>query len=119
MSVDNNMIDRALFFDITLSFSVVYWLPCFPLDPTFTGSNPAEDDGFLRAIQIHSTTSFEGKVKPSAPCKILRHGKDPLTCDRDTDRQNSEAISSSVSPRFAARCLCCNNSRELWWMNQD
>jgi hypothetical protein len=24
---------------------------CLPLDPRFTGSNPAEDDGFLKAIK--------------------------------------------------------------------
>jgi hypothetical protein len=28
------------------------------------GSNPAENDGFLRAVKIHSTTSFGGEVKP-------------------------------------------------------
>jgi hypothetical protein len=36
---------------------------CLPLDPRFTGSNPAEDDGFFR-----STTSFGEEVKPSVPC---------------------------------------------------
>jgi hypothetical protein len=36
---------------------------CLSLDPRFTGSNPAEDDGFLKAINIRSTTSFEGEVK--------------------------------------------------------
>jgi hypothetical protein len=41
------------------------------------GSNVAEDDGFLRAIKIHSTTYFRGAVKPSAPCcKILWHVTD-------------------------------------------
>jgi hypothetical protein len=46
--------------------SAVKWLACLLLDPRFAGSNPAEDDGFLRAIKIRSTTSFGGKVKPSA-----------------------------------------------------
>jgi hypothetical protein len=41
---------------------------CLPLDPRFTGSNLAEDDGFLRVIKIHSTTSFGGEVKLSVPC---------------------------------------------------
>jgi hypothetical protein len=27
------------------------------------------------------------------------------------------AISHPVSPHFAIRCLCCNQSRELWWIN--
>jgi hypothetical protein len=29
---------------------------CLPLDPKFAGSNPDEDEGFLRAIQIRRTT---------------------------------------------------------------
>jgi hypothetical protein len=42
-----------------------------------------------------------------------------LTYDTDTDRKNAAAISRPVSPRFTTRCLCCNHSRELWWMNQE
>jgi hypothetical protein len=38
---------------------------CLPLDPMFGGSNPAEDDGFLRVIKIRSTNSFGGEVKSS------------------------------------------------------
>jgi hypothetical protein len=30
----------------------------FPLDQRFAISDPAKDDGCLRAIKIHSTTSF-------------------------------------------------------------
>jgi hypothetical protein len=42
------------------------------------GSNPAEDDKFLRPIKIRSTSSFGGEVKPSVPCrKILRHVNKP------------------------------------------
>jgi hypothetical protein len=53
-------------------------LSCVLLDPKFTGLNPAEDDAFLRAVIIRSTTSFGKEVKPSAPCrKILRRVKDP------------------------------------------
>jgi hypothetical protein len=44
------------------------------------GSNSAASDGFLRAIQIRSTTSFGGEVKPSVPCHIiLRYVEDPLS----------------------------------------
>jgi hypothetical protein len=33
-------------------------------------------NGFLRVIKIHSTPSFRGEVKPSAPCReILWHIK--------------------------------------------
>jgi hypothetical protein len=33
---------------------------------------------FLKAIKICSTPSFGGDVKPSAPCAILQHVKEPL-----------------------------------------
>jgi hypothetical protein len=48
------------------------------MDPRFVGSNPAEDDGLLRAIKIGSTTSFRrGEVKLSVLChKTLWHIKD-------------------------------------------
>jgi hypothetical protein len=36
------------------------------LDPRFAGSNPFEDNAFLRAIKICGTTSFRGKARPSA-----------------------------------------------------
>jgi hypothetical protein len=43
------------------------------------GFNPAEGDGFLKAIKIRSTPSFAGEVKPSVPCrKTLRHVKNPF-----------------------------------------
>jgi hypothetical protein len=46
----------------------------------FAGSNPAEDDEFLRTIKIRRKNSFGGEVEPTLPCcKILRHVrlKDP------------------------------------------
>jgi hypothetical protein len=47
------------------------------LDPKFVGSNPAEGDGFLRTLKIHSTPFFRGEVKPEAPChNILRYVKE-------------------------------------------
>jgi hypothetical protein len=56
-----------------------------PLDPRFARSNPAEDDGFLKATKIRSRTSFGGDVKPSVPCpKILRHVKELYEYERDT-----------------------------------
>jgi hypothetical protein len=59
------------------------------LDPRFAGSNPAEDDGFLRAIKIYSTTSFGGDIKLSVPShKILWHLKNVYSI-KDTCRQNS------------------------------
>jgi hypothetical protein len=41
------------------------------------GANPAEDDGFIRAVKIRSSTSFGGEVKPSVPCReVLRRVKE-------------------------------------------
>jgi hypothetical protein len=69
------------------------------LDPRFEGSNPVEDDGFLRAIKICTTTSVRGEVKPSVPCrKILRHVKDSYSTKEIFLRQNSRDISRQVSP---------------------
>jgi hypothetical protein len=49
------------------------------------GSNQAEDDGFVRAIKIHSITYFRGEVKLSVPChNILRHVKESYKHERDT-----------------------------------
>jgi hypothetical protein len=47
------------------------------LDLRSAGSNPAQDDGFLRAIKIRSTTSFGEEVKPAV--HILRHVEDPYS----------------------------------------
>jgi hypothetical protein len=44
---------------------------CQPLDPRFTVSNRAEDDGFLRVIKIRSRTSSGGEEMPSVPCRIF------------------------------------------------
>jgi hypothetical protein len=46
-------------------------LAYLPLDTRIAGSNPAKDDEFLRAIRIHSTTSFLGEVKPSISCRKI------------------------------------------------
>jgi hypothetical protein len=60
------------------------------IGPKVRGFKPAESDGFLRAIEIRSTTFFGGELKPLAPYhKILWHIKDPLRYDGDTDKQNS------------------------------
>jgi hypothetical protein len=54
-------------------------LVCLPPDLRFAGSNPGEDDGFLRVIKIRSTTSFGGEVKPSVPCRRFTAFKKNLT----------------------------------------
>jgi hypothetical protein len=75
------------------------WLP---LDPKVAGSNPAK--GFLRAIKIRSTPSFEWEVKSEVPCrKILRHVKDLLTSHGDGQTKFSFLRPFSYSLQ---RCLC-------------
>jgi hypothetical protein len=55
---------------------------CWLLVPKFTGSNPADAVGFLRAkkilSKILSTPSFGGEVKPSIPCHRLAARKRSL-----------------------------------------
>jgi hypothetical protein len=47
-------------------------------EPKVHGFRPGRRQRILRAIEIRSTTSFVGKVKPSVPFrKILQHVKEP------------------------------------------
>jgi hypothetical protein len=49
------------------------------------GSNPADNDGFLRATKIHRITSIRGEVKPLVLfCNISQHVKEPYEYERDT-----------------------------------
>jgi hypothetical protein len=44
------------------------------IGPKVCGFKLARGNGFVRAIEVHSTPSFGGEVKPKAPCrKISRH----------------------------------------------
>jgi hypothetical protein len=57
------------------------------LNPRCAGSNTAEYGGFLRAIEIRSTTFIGEEVKPQGPCrKILRHIKNLSRHERDTSK---------------------------------
>jgi hypothetical protein len=47
-----------------------------PFDPRLAGSDPAEDDGLIRAIKVRSMPSFGEEVKTSTPFRnSLRHVK--------------------------------------------
>jgi hypothetical protein len=113
----------AVFFEERIEFNwgprlrCVYWSGLshtsgtFPsvvvlaLDPGFAGLDMAEYDAFLRVIKILSTTSFGGEVKPSVPCKILRHVKDPYSMKEIL----SVIIHGHFLPSFSCfstRCLC-------------
>jgi hypothetical protein len=76
------------------------------------GSNPSEDDGFLRVIKIRSTISFGGEVNPSAPCKILRHVKGPCRVKHTLQAKLTDFF-LQVSPCFASRCLLVFCQRAL------
>jgi hypothetical protein len=76
------------------------------LDPRFEGSNPAEDDGFLRVIKI--TTSFGGEEKPSVPCRRF------TACKRTLRAWNRCFVGKIQRP-----CFSCFATRWLWQTNQD
>jgi hypothetical protein len=81
------------------------------------GSNLAKDDGFLRAIKVHSG---RGEGKQSHRSHIVRFYdmlKIPTDMKRDTCKQNSLPFLTKFSC-FAARC-CCWLLPELWWLNQE
>jgi hypothetical protein len=82
-----------------------------PLDPRFTGSNLAKDDGFVRTTKICSMTSFREKVKPSVPCsKILQWVKEPYDHKR---RYFTDKISHQVSPASLLEVSAGNCQRAL------
>jgi hypothetical protein len=67
--------------------------------PKGRGFKPSWYDGFLKAIKMHSTSSFGWEIKSEVLCrKILRHVKDFTTCKRSVDvskilnMQNSHAF---------------------------
>jgi hypothetical protein len=55
------------------------------IGPKVHGSNPVDDDRFLRAINIRSMTFFGKEVKPPVPYrKMLRHVKERYEYETDT-----------------------------------
>jgi hypothetical protein len=90
------------------------------LDPRFGGANSAEEDGFLMAIKIRSTTSLGGEVNPSA--HVVRfYGmlKKPAKYERD---MYLSKFTVKFSPKFSLLCYKVSvvvTARELWWMSQE
>jgi hypothetical protein len=89
------------------------------MDSRFADSIPAEDDGFLTAIKIRSTTSFGGKVKPSAPCrKILRLAEyeriASLAKFAVISHQLSPASLPGVSAGYCQRALVDESGNSDW-----
>jgi hypothetical protein len=99
------------------SLSVVWWLSYLPLDPRFTGSNPADDDGFLRALRIRSTTFFErNESRPSHVVRYYGMLQDPY----DMNEILVAKIHGYLLPGFSAFLLgVFVTARELWWVNQE
>jgi hypothetical protein len=62
-------------FQIILLYVIVVMIA---IVPKARGFKPGRGRRILRVIKIHSTTSFRGEVKPSAPCRLmLWHEKEP------------------------------------------
>jgi hypothetical protein len=65
----------AIFYEVHSHLSGVM-VSVLATGPNVHRFKASQGDEFLRAIKIHSTPSFGGEVKPSAPCcKILWHVK--------------------------------------------
>ena len=77
---------------------------CWPLEPKFAGSNPAEAVGFLRAKKkFLSTPSFGGEVKPSVPCRRFAACKRSLNVAwKSSFRQNYRTTFSPTVPNSAS-----------------
>jgi hypothetical protein len=62
------------------------------------GFKPRRDDGFLMAIKIRSTPSFEWEVKPEAQCRyILRHVKELCVIDMLRQKNSRTFLATSLS----------------------
>jgi hypothetical protein len=57
------------------------------IGPNVRKFNPGRGDCFLRTIKIRSTPSFEGEVKPMAPCrKFILHEKSLENVNKDNSK---------------------------------
>jgi hypothetical protein len=79
-----------------------------PLDPRFAGSDPAEDDGFSRAIK------FAARLR-SHFMRFYNMLKIPAEYVRDILSEKSNDISHQLSDSLLGASAA---TRELWWMNQ-
>jgi hypothetical protein len=103
-----------------MSFSMVKWLSCLPLDSRFACSNPAEDDGFSRVII--SVARLPKDRKQSRRQHVVRLSstlKNPAEYDRDTSPAKLTAISRQIYPCYDSRCLLLVFSRAICLINQE
>jgi hypothetical protein len=66
---------------VTIGGLVVAFLP---LGPRIPGSNPTEDDAFIRAVEIRTTTSFGRELNLSVSCRKICCMLKNLTSVTDT-----------------------------------
>jgi hypothetical protein len=75
--------------------------------PKVRGFKPGRGDGYLRPINIRSTHSFGGEVKPEVPCcKILQHVKKSLASMNKHTSQSQMHHSLRPFLLLATRWLC-------------
>jgi hypothetical protein len=92
-------------------------LAYLPLDPRFAGSNPTKDNGFLRAIKIHSIPFFRGEVKPSAHVvRLYGMLKNPSKCEQKIQHfvRSNSSFHLIVPPALLLDDSAGRISRQLW-----
>jgi hypothetical protein len=89
---------------------------CWPLEPKFKGSNPAEAVEFFRAKKILSTSSFGREVKLWVPCRRFTECKWSLndTWKWGIFRLNLPAISRPHISTVGCYDLSKTTSGESW-----
>jgi hypothetical protein len=79
------------------------------MDPTFAGTNAAENDGHLIVKTMHSTTFFGGEVGPSVPCrKICGTLKNPTSMKEIFVDKIQRPFLRKVSPASFLDVSACN-----------
>jgi hypothetical protein len=84
--------------------------------PRFVGSNPAENDGFLMAIKLHSTTSFGGESKAVGPMSFYGTLKNLAEYNKKylVGKNSWTFLASFLLLRYYMSLL--TTARALWWM---
>jgi hypothetical protein len=95
---------------------MVYRLARLPLDPKFAGSNPAEDNGLLRAIKSLAQLPSDGK-QSRRPHVVTFHGM--LKISTEYDRDTAPAKLTDISLQVSSASLPYVCAGELCYMNQE
>jgi hypothetical protein len=85
--------------------------------PGVRGFRRGRERWIFEGDKNRSAPSFGGEVKPSVPCfKISRRVKDPLKYARD-GKIHWPFLSQFLPASLLG--FCCNQNREMWWMNRE